>query len=67
VGAAAAFGLFEAGWIELPSGTDFELVTDWTVMLQAAVLAVPVGALAALQPAWSAVRMPITEALRYAD
>ena len=31
------------------------------------VMAAWVGALAALQPAWGAVRMSITDALRYAD
>jgi putative ABC transport system permease protein len=67
LGAVAAFAVFQTGVVEIPTEAGFELVTSWTVLAEAAVLAIPVGALAGLQPAWSAVRMPITQALRYAD
>lgn len=67
LGAAAAFAVFQTGVVEIPTEAGFELVTNWTVLAEAAALAIPVGALAGLQPAWSAVRMPITQALRYAD
>jgi putative ABC transport system permease protein len=67
VGAVIAYGIFSAGWVRLPVEAGFEFVTDWTVVARSAALALPVGALAALQPAWSAVRMPIIDALRYAD
>jgi putative ABC transport system permease protein len=67
VGAAAAYAVFASGWVHLPEGPGFEFATDWSVVARAALLAVPVGALAAFQPAWSAVRMSITDALRYAD
>lgn len=67
VGAGIAYAIFSAGWVRLPVEAGFEFVTDWTVVARSAALALPVGALAALQPAWSAVRMPIIDALRYAD
>jgi putative ABC transport system permease protein len=67
LGALAAYAAFSLGWVRLPVEAGFEFVTDWTVVARAAGLSLGVGALAALQPAWSAVRMPITDALRYAD
>lgn len=67
LGALVAYGVFAAGWVGVPIGRGFEFITDWRLVLQAAALSIPVGALAALQPAWSAIRMPITDALRYAD
>ncbi len=66
VGALAAYVVFAAGWVKLPID-DFAFVTDAGLVARSALLSLPVGALAALQPAWSAVRMSITDALRYAD
>ncbi len=43
------------------------LTSDGTVLLRAALLSLPVGLLAGAQPAWSAVRMSITGALRFSD
>ena len=67
LGAFAAFGAFEGGLIRLPEGLGIRLVSDTSVVLRAALLSVPVGLLAAAQPAWSALRRPIAEALRAAD
>jgi putative ABC transport system permease protein len=67
LGALAAYGAFQGGLIRLPEGTGFRLVSDTSVVLRAALLSVPVGVLAALQPAWSALRRPIADALRAAD
>jgi putative ABC transport system permease protein len=67
VGALAAFGAFQGGLIRLPEGVGFRLISDTSVVLRAALLSVPVGLLAAIQPAWSALRRPIAEALRAAD
>jgi putative ABC transport system permease protein len=66
-GTAAAYLLFASGIIQLPGGTGMRLAADLTVLARAAALSVPLGAIAGLQPAWSAVRIPITEALRHAD
>jgi putative ABC transport system permease protein len=66
-GAVAAWGCFELGWIQLPQRIGFRLMSDPSVVARAALLAVPVGALAGFQPAWSAVRMSITDALRWAE
>ena len=57
----------EGGVIRLPPRIGFTLGSDTSVVLRAALLALPVGLLAALQPAWSAVRRPIQDALRAAD
>ena len=67
VGALAAYAALEGGLIQLPPRLGFHLGSDLSVVLRAALLALPVGLLAALQPAWSAVRRPICEALRAAD
>lgn len=67
VGALAAFCALEGELIRLPPRLGFHLGSDASVVLRAALLALPVGLLAALQPAWSAVRRPISEALRAAD
>lgn len=67
VGALAAYAALEGGLIRLPGRMGFALGSDTSVVLRAALLALPVGLLAALQPAWSAVRRPIHEALRAAD
>lgn len=67
VGALLAFAALEGGVIRLPPRIGFTLGSDTSVVLRAALLALPVGLLAALQPAWSAVRRPIQDALRAAD
>lgn len=64
VGAAAAWAAFHSGQVEIP-GVGFEFVTDPSVVVRAALLSIPLGALAGAQPAWSAVRMTITDALRF--
>jgi putative ABC transport system permease protein len=64
VGALAAWGSLEGGLFRLPAWIGFSLRSDATVMARAALLAVPVGLLAGFQPAWSAVRRPIHDALR---
>lgn len=66
-GTAAAYLLFASGILQLPGGASMRLAADLTVLARAAALSVPLGAIAGLQPAWSAVRIPITEALRHAD
>lgn len=65
-GAAAAFALFSTGVVAIP-GTPLQFVTSGALVTQAALLALPLGALAGAQPAWSAVRMTITDALRYSE
>jgi len=64
VGAVAAWATFSSGQVAIP-GAGFEFVTDPSVVLRAALLSIPLGALAGAQPAWSAVRMTITDALRF--
>ena len=66
-GAAGAYALFASDSIPSPPGTGLRFTTDWTLLVQSMGLSLVVGALAGLQPAWSAVRMSITEALRYAE
>lgn len=66
-GALGAYALFESGWIEVPRVPDLELHSDVSVLARAALLSLPVGALAGLLPALTAVRRPITESLRWAD
>jgi putative ABC transport system permease protein len=66
-GALIAYVGFELEWIRLPRGVGMPLTSDESVLLRASLLALPVGLLAGLQPAWSAVRMSITDALRWAD
>ena len=67
VGAGAATALFASGWVRMPEGIGLRFATDVSVFARASLLSVAVGALAAAQPAWNAVRIPITDALRYAD
>ena len=64
VGAAAAWAVFASGQVAIP-GVGFEFSTDPSVVLRAALLSIPLGALAGARPAWSAVRMTITDALRF--
>ena len=64
VGAGAAWALFASGRVEIP-GAGFAFVTDVEVIARAALLSIPLGALAGAQPAWNAVRMTITDALRF--
>jgi putative ABC transport system permease protein len=66
-GTVAAYVLFASGIIQLPGGTGVSISTDVAVLVRAAALSIPLGALAGLQPAWSAVRVPITDALRHVD
>jgi putative ABC transport system permease protein len=65
-GAAAAWAFFASGQVEIP-GVGFEFTTDPSVVLRAALLSIPLGALAGAQPAWSAVHMTITDALRFEE
>lgn len=67
VGALGAYALFESGWLQVPRMRDFTLRSDISVVVRAALLALPVGALAGVLPAFTAVRRPITESLRWAD
>jgi putative ABC transport system permease protein len=66
VGAACAWALFASGGLQLP-GAPFPFATNGSVVGRAALWSLPLGALAGLQPAWSAVRMTITDALRYSE
>jgi len=75
LGALAGAGLAVAVAIALNAGAGADeasalpatqLVVDASVLGRAVLFAVPVGALAALQPVISAVRMPIAIALRFA-
>jgi putative ABC transport system permease protein len=66
VGGAGAFALFSSGVVAIPDA-GFELESDASLVLRSAALGLPVGALAGLQPALAAVRMAITDALRFAD
>lgn len=65
-GAALAWAVFASGRVEIP-GAGFAFGTDASVLLRAALLSIPLGALAGVPPAWSAVRMSITDALRYSE
>ncbi|MFI5366660.1 MAG: ABC transporter permease, partial [Candidatus Binatia bacterium] len=56
-GTAAAYLLFASGILQLPGGASMRLAADLTVLVRAAALSVPLGAIAGLQPAWSAVRI----------
>jgi putative ABC transport system permease protein len=66
LGAGAAWALFASGVVVIPNA-EFPLVSDGSLVLRSAALGVPVGALAGLQPALAAVRMAITDALRFAE
>ena len=66
VGAGAAWAVFTSGGVEIP-GAGFAFVSEASVVLRSAALAVPLGLLAGVGPALAAVRMPITTALRHSD
>ena len=66
-GALAAYALFENGWITVPRMPELALRSDVSVLVRAALLSLPVGMMAGLVPALTAVRRPITESLRWAD
>jgi putative ABC transport system permease protein len=66
LGALAAYALFASGRVEIP-GAGFAYRTDVSVVVRAALLSIPLGLAAGAQPAWSAVRMTISDALRYTE
>ncbi len=66
-GALLAWTIFHYQLIKLPEEVGLEIQASWRVVLQSSLLALPIGALAGLKPAWDASRMAITEALRHAD
>jgi putative ABC transport system permease protein len=65
-GALAAYAVFATGSVQVP-GAGFLFRSDASVVLRAALLSIPLGLLAGAQPAWSAVRMTISDALRYSE
>jgi putative ABC transport system permease protein len=66
VGAVAAYAMFSTGHVEIP-GAGFAYRSDVSVVVRAALLSIPLGLVAGAQPAWSAVRMTISDALRYSE
>ncbi|HKA14599.1 MAG TPA: FtsX-like permease family protein [Myxococcota bacterium] len=66
LGALAAYALFSTGRVEVP-GAGFVYRSDLSVVLRAALLSIPLGLVAGAQPAWGAVRMTISDALRYSE
>jgi putative ABC transport system permease protein len=66
VGALSAYAVFRGGGIEIP-GAGFSFLTDPSVLARAIALSVPLGLLAGAQPAWRAVRMTISDALRWSE
>jgi putative ABC transport system permease protein len=66
IGALAAYALFSTGRVEIP-GSGFAYRSDVSVVVRAALLSIPLGLLAGAQPAWSAIRMTISDALRYSE
>jgi len=66
LGALAAYALFASGRVEIP-GAGFAYRSDVSVVVRAALLSIPLGLIAGAQPAWSAVRMTISDALRYTE
>jgi putative ABC transport system permease protein len=66
LGALLAWGLIATERIEIP-GAGFVYGTDVSVVVRATLLSLPLGLLAGAQPAWSAVRMTISDALRYSE
>jgi putative ABC transport system permease protein len=66
LGALAAYALFATGRVEIP-GAGFVYRSDVSVVVRAALLSIPLGLVAGAQPAWSAVRMTISDALRYTE
>ena len=70
IGALGATALLASGAIGAFSGPDQPVLVvpaRMSVILWAVLLSVPVGGLAAAQPVWSALRVPIVAALRHAD
>jgi putative ABC transport system permease protein len=65
-GALASWALFATGRVELP-GAGMVFRSDVSVVARAALYSIPLGLLAGAQPAWSAVRMTISDALRYSE
>jgi len=65
-GALAAYALLSTGQVQVP-GAGFLFRSDVSVVVRAALYSIPLGLLAGAQPAWSAVRMTISEALRYSE
>ena len=65
-GALAAYAMFSTGHVEIP-GAGFAYRSDVSVVVRAALLSIPLGLVAGAQPAWSAVRMTISDALRYTE
>jgi putative ABC transport system permease protein len=65
-GALAAYAVFATGDVEIP-GAGFAYRSDVSVVVRAALLSIPLGLVAGAQPAWSAVRMTISDALRYTE
>jgi len=66
LGALAAYALFQTGRIEVP-GAGLVYRSDLSVVVRAALYSIPLGLLAGAQPAWNAVRMTISDALRYSE
>jgi putative ABC transport system permease protein len=66
LGALAAYALFATGRVEIP-GAGFVYRSDVSVVVRAALLSIPLGLVAGAQPAWSAIRMTISDALRYSE
>lgn len=67
VGSAIAFALFKFEIIQLPAQVNFPLKTDIALVWKSALLSIPVGLLAAAQPARQTAKMEITDALRFAE
>lgn len=67
VGSAIAFALFKFEIIQLPEQVNFPLKTDIALVWKSALLSIPVGLLAAAQPARQTAKMEITDALRFAE
>ena len=65
-GALAAYAVFSTGRIEVP-GAGMLYRSDLSVVVRAALYSIPLGLLAGAPPAWSAVRMTISDALRYSE
>ncbi len=66
IGALAAYAVFATGRVEIP-GAGFVYKSDVSVLVRAALLSIPLGLLAGAPPALRAVRMPISDALRYSE
>jgi putative ABC transport system permease protein len=65
-GALAAYAVFATGGVEIP-GAGFAFRSDASVVVRAALLSIPLGLVAGAQPALRAVRMSISDALRYTE